>query len=263
MMDQTSGSASASTTGLHSITDRVEIAPSVMMPRLGLGTSHVVGAREVERVIGAGLELGYRLIDTATSYRNEADIGVALERAGVAREELFITTKVWPSDQGYEPTLRAFEKSRSRLRLDYIDLYLIHWPRPDVTAQTWRAFEELHASGQVRAIGVSNFMRSDFEQLFETAKVPPAIDQIEFHPLLQRPALVEYCRTHGVTVEAWSPLIRGRVGRIPNSLRSGGGTVRRRLRSPSGGCSRKGSSLFPSRRTKRGSGRTPTCSTSR
>ena len=126
-----------------------------------------------------------------------------------------MTTKVWPSDQGFEPTLRAFEVSRSRLGLDYVDLYLIHWPEPSLTAQTWRAFEELRASGAVRAIGVSNFMRSDFSQLLETANVTPAVNQIEFHPYLQRPELVAYCRSIGVVVEAWSPLMRGKVNAIP------------------------------------------------
>jgi diketogulonate reductase-like aldo/keto reductase len=199
---------------LHSIADRVEIAPGVMMPRLGLGTSHVRGAGEVEREVDAGLGLGYRSIDTATAYGNEAEIGAALAKAGIPRDELFVTSKVWPSDQGYSQTLAAFEASRSRLGLDYLDLYLIHWPQPRLTAETWRAFEELHARGEVRALGVSNFMRSDFEQLYQTAKVPPAIDQIEFHPRMQRPELVEYCRSRGVAVEAWSPLMRGGIDTI-------------------------------------------------
>lgn len=199
---------------LHSLADRVQIAPSVFMPRLGIGTSHVVGADDVEREVLGGLEIGYRSVDTATSYGNEAEIGAALRKSGVAREELFVTTKVWPADQGYEGTLRAFDASRSRLGLDYVDLYLIHWPEPSLTAQTWRAFEELYATGAVRAIGVSNFMKSDFAQLLETANVTPAVNQIEFHPYLQRPELVEYCRSIGVTVEAWSPLMRGRISTI-------------------------------------------------
>jgi len=215
MMAQNEDGTSVPAVELHSIADRVEIAPGVMMPRLGIGTSHVVGATNVEAEVAAALELGYRLIDTATAYMNEGEIGTALERAGVAREELFVTTKVWPSDQGYEQTLRTFHRSRSRLRLDYLDLFLIHWPEPRLTAETWRALEELHASGAVRAIGVSNFMESDFEQLFETATVSPAINQIEFHPYFQRPELVAYCMSHGVTVQAWSPLIQGRVSKIP------------------------------------------------
>jgi diketogulonate reductase-like aldo/keto reductase len=207
--------ATAERAELHSIADRIQIAPSVLMPRLGVGTSHVVGVHDVDREIPAALELGYRLIDTASSYRNEAEIGQALKKADCPRSELFVTSKVWPSDQGYKSTLRAFEASRARLGLDYLDLYLIHWPEPSQTADTWRAFEELQMRGEVRAIGVSNFMPGDFEQLYQTANVPPAINQVEFHPFLQRPELLEYCREHGVAIEAWSPLIRGRVQGVP------------------------------------------------
>jgi len=217
MVDGTA-SAGAQAVELTSIADRIEAAPGVPMPRLGLGTSHVTGARTVERVVHAALELGYRLIDTATAYDNEAEIGAALRKAGVPREELFITTKVWPSDQGYDSTLRAFEASRSRLGVDYVDLYLIHWPKTELTEGTWRAFEELHEQGKSRAIGVSNFMRGDFEHLFATAKIPPAVNQIEFHPWFQRPDLVEYSRSKGVAVEAYSPLIRGRAARVPELI---------------------------------------------
>jgi methylglyoxal/glyoxal reductase len=196
---------------LHSIADRIEIAPRVLMPRLGVGTSHVVGMDAVANEITSALILGYRLIDTATAYRNESEIGVTLQRAGVPREELFLTSKVWASDQGYESTLRACEASRSKLRTDYLDLYLIHWPESSLTAETWRAFEKLHAEGLVRAIGVSNFMKSDFARLDQMASVQPAVDQIEFHPYLQRPRLVDYCHQRGVTVEAYSPLLRGRM----------------------------------------------------
>lgn len=199
---------------LHSIADRAEIAPGVMMPRLGIGTSHVVEGNEVESEILGGFQLGYRLIDTASSYHNEEVIGAALERSDVPREDFFITTKVWPTDQGYEPTLQAFEASRTRLGLEYIDLYLVHWPRAALMAETWRAFESLKSDGAVRAIGVSNFEAHDLKRLLESATVGPAVNQIEFHPHLQRPDLVAYCRTHGITVEAWSPLKRGQVGSI-------------------------------------------------
>jgi len=213
--------AAAQYSDVHSLADRVEIAPGVLMPRLGVGTSHVAGVQHVEREIDAALSLGYRLIDTATAYGNEALIGSALAASGVARDGLFVTSKVWPSDQGYNETLRAFEASRSRLGLDYLDLYLIHWPEPHLTAATWRAFETLHASRLVRAIGVSNFMHGDLAQLYERAKVPPAVNQIEFHPYLQRPKLVEECRTRGIAVEAWSPLMRGKVGRVPELIELG------------------------------------------
>lgn len=220
-MTEQSATAAGPGVELHSIADRVEVSPGVMMPRLGFGTSHVTGARVVERVVLGALELGYRSIDTATAYGNESEIGAALKHAAVPRDELFVTTKVWPSDQGYEPTLRAFELSRSRLRLDYVDLYLIHWPESRLTAETWRAFEKLHERGLVRAIGVSNFMQGDFEQLLQTAKVTPAVNQIEFHPRLQRPELVGLCDALGVTVEAYSPLIRGKALTIPEVVEIG------------------------------------------
>ena len=191
------------------------------MPRLGVGTSHVAGVQDVGREIEAALSLGYRLIDTATAYGNEALIGSALAASGVARDELFVTSKVWPSDQGYHETLRAFEASRSRLGLDYLDLYLIHWPESNLTAATWRAFETLRASGLVRAIGVSNFRHGDLARLYETAKVPPAVNQIEFHPYLQQTELVEECSSRGIAVEAWSPLMRGKVGRVPELIEIG------------------------------------------
>lgn len=206
---------------LRSIADRVEIAPGVMMPRLGIGTSHVVGRKDVEREIATGLELGYRLIDTATAYRNEEHIGATLEKSGVARDEIFVTTKVWASDQGYESTLRAFDASRTRLRLDYLDLYLIHWPKTSLTAETWRAFEKLLSDGAVRSIGVSNFLAHDLAQLDSIANVPAAVNQIEFHPYLQRPELVAQCRARGIAIEAWSPLIRGKIGRIPELVEMG------------------------------------------
>jgi diketogulonate reductase-like aldo/keto reductase len=175
--------------------------------RLANGT-HVVE-------ILTGLEIGYRLIDTAEAYGNESEIGDVLRRAGLPRDELFVTSKVWNSDQGYESTLRAFRESCARLRLDCVDLYLIHWPEPSLTRETWRALEELRARGDVRAIGVSNFMQRDLDMLFECCELPPAVDQFEFHPHLQRHALVDYCRSHGVTVEAWAPLMRGRGTDLP------------------------------------------------
>jgi methylglyoxal/glyoxal reductase len=215
MNAQTAQPSSAEHVELHSIADRVPIATGVMMPRLGVGTSHVVGSHDIEREITTALALGYRLIDTATAYGNEGEIGSVLAHTDVPREELFVTSKVWPADQGYEHTLRAFETSRSRLGLDYLDLYLIHWPEAALMAETWRAFELLLDRGEVRAIGVSNFMREDFKRLFAIANVPPAVDQIEFHPFLQRPWLVEYCRSRDVALEAWSPLMRGKITAIP------------------------------------------------
>ena len=199
---------------LRSIADRVRIAPGVLMPRLGLGTSQALGG-DVQREVLFGLSIGYRLIDTAAMYGNEREIGAALRRTDVPREDVFVTTKVWNSDQGYERTLAAFSRSRARLGLEYVDLYLVHWPQPGLTGETWRALEELLASGETRAIGVSNFGPSHFRELSATANVPPAVDQFEFHPGMQRPDVVRYCRENAVTMQAWSPLMRGGAGREP------------------------------------------------
>ena len=161
------------------------------------------------------MRIGYRLIDTAAMYGNEREIGSALRQADVPREDVFVTTKVWNSDQGYERTLAAFSRSRARLGLEYVDLYLVHWPQPGLTGETWRALEELLSSGQTRAIGVCNFVPRNFEELFATANVPPAVDQFEFHPGMQRPDVTRYCREKGITMQAWSPLMRGGVSRVP------------------------------------------------
>ncbi len=197
-----------------SIADRVEIAPGVMMPRLGLGTSHALGD-DVVGEIDAGFELGYRLIDTAAIYGNETDIGRALSATDVPRDEIFVTTKVWNSDQGYERALRAFEASRRRLGLEYVDLYLIHWPQPAQTAATWRALEKLRHDGFVRAIGVCNFEPKHFTALLDAATVPPALDQVELHPGMRRADVVAFCAQNDITVQAWAPIMRGRVGGMP------------------------------------------------
>ncbi|HSK46981.1 MAG TPA: aldo/keto reductase [Coriobacteriia bacterium] len=205
---------------LRSISDRVEIAPGVHMPRLGLGTSQSAPG-EVEHAIEVAFDLGYRLVDTATAYRNERAIGAALAATGVPRQDYFVTTKVWADDQGYRPTLAAFETSCKKLKLDYIDLYLIHWPDPPNTAGTWKAMEELLDGGSVRSIGVSNFTERDLETLFETARVMPAVDQFELHPLRQRPYLQDYCRENEITIEAWAPLMRGKAHRVPELVAVG------------------------------------------
>lgn len=197
----------------RSIADTVEIAPGVLMPRLGLGTSQAYPG-VVEREIAIGLDLGYRHIDTAATYGNEPEIGASIARSGVPRHEISLATKVWNTEQGYQATLRAFDASRRRLGVDYLDLYLIHWPQPGMTADTWRAMEELLRRGEVRAIGVCNFTIEHLEELFRTAETPPAIDQFELHPWLQRPGLQDYCNSHGIVVQAWAPVMRGRASRV-------------------------------------------------
>ncbi|MGV8083918.1 MAG: aldo/keto reductase [Coriobacteriia bacterium] len=212
---------SDSTFTLTSLADTVEIAPGVEMPRLGLGTYKAAPGSDVEGEVRAGLKLGYRLIDTAALYRNERDIGRVIRESGIPREQLFVTTKVWNADQGYERTLAAFDASLGRLQFGYVDLYLVHWPNDELMHETWRAMETILGSGRSRAIGVCNFLPHHLEALLERASVVPAVDQVEFHPRLQQPDLQEYCREHAIQLQAWAPIMRGRVTRIPELIEIG------------------------------------------
>jgi len=206
---------------LRSLDDRVEIAPGVRMARLGLGTYKSAEGPDVEGEVSFGLELGYRHIDTAALYGNERGVGRALRSSGIPREDVTVATKVWNSDQGYDSTLRAFDASLSRLELDFVDLYLIHWPVPSRMRETWRAMEELQASGRTRAIGVCNFLVHHLEELAAFANTPPAVDQVEHHARLQQPDLREYCAANGVTLQAWAPVMRGRVFDVPELVSIG------------------------------------------
>ena len=206
---------------LQSIADRVEIAPGMLMPRLGMGTWRADAGSETEEELLAGLDLGFRGIDTAAIYGNEDSVGRSIREARVPREEIFVATKVWNSDQGYRPTLDAFDAGLGRLGLRYVDLYLIHWPQPRRTLDTWRALEEIHHAGRARAIGVCNFLPEHLDELLSFANVPPAIDQVELHPLLPQTELRAYCDAHGITVQAWSPLMRGAVVRVPELVKIG------------------------------------------
>jgi diketogulonate reductase-like aldo/keto reductase len=179
------------------------------MPALGLG---VLGRENKELTAGAveaAIATGYRLIDTAAAYNNERDVGQGIARCGVPRSELFITTKLWLSDYGYESTLRAFDLSLRKLALDYVDLYLLHWPVPpqfETTIESYRAAEKLLAEGRVRAIGVSNFSPADLDTLRSRTSVPPAVNQIELHPFFQQPELRKAHERLGIVTQAWSPL---------------------------------------------------------
>ncbi|UJW32790.1 aldo/keto reductase [Saccharothrix sp. AJ9571] len=193
-------------TGIPTVT----LNNGVVMPQLGYGVFQVPDA-ETTAAVTSALEAGYRSIDTATVYGNERGVGQALADSGLAREDLFITTKVWNSDQGYDKTLRAFDNSVGLLGLDYLDLYLIHWPTPErgLYAESWRALEKLHTDGRIRAIGVSNFQPSHLDELARTSSVVPAVNQIEVHPYLQQTEVREYDEKHGIVTEAWSPLAKG------------------------------------------------------
>ena len=180
------------------------------IPQLGFGVFLVPDDETAAAVTGA-LEAGYRSIDTAAIYGNEVGVGRAIAESGIARDELFITTKVWNSDQGYDSTLRAFDASIERLGLDYVDLYLIHWPTPefDTYLDTWRAMETLVKDGRLRAAGVSNFQPAHLQRVLDTSELVPAANQIELHPGLQQHGLRALHDEHGIATEAWSPLGRG------------------------------------------------------
>jgi len=197
------------------ISSTVKLNNGVEMPWFGLGVFQSADGTEVINAIKTALDKGYRSIDTAAVYRNERGVGTAIRESGIPREEIFLTSKVWNSDQGYKSTLAAFEASMEKLQTDYLDLYLIHWPKGPLSQETWKAMEELYEAGRIRAIGVSNFLVHHLEDLLQHCKVVPAVNQVEFHPRLVQPELLKYCLDKGIRPEAWSPIMRGQVMEIP------------------------------------------------
>lgn len=204
---------------MHDMITSFTLNNGITIPSIGYGTWQVENGPAAVQTVAEALRIGYRHIDTATCYGNEKSVGEAIARSGLDRRDLFVTSKVWNTDRGYDSTLKAFERSLSDLGLDYLDLYLIHWPASPhrfsdwqhINAETWRAMEELMKAGKIRAIGVSNFMPHHLDALLSTADVVPAVNQIEFHPGCKQPECVDHCRAHGILVEAWSPLGCGRV----------------------------------------------------
>ncbi len=197
------------------IQSTVTLNNGVEMPLFGLG---VYQAREGQEAIDAvtwALETGYRLIDTASMYGNERSVGQAVRQSDLPHEAVFVTTKLWNSDHGYDRALRAFESSRQKLGLDVVDLYLIHWPVSDLRDESWRALEKLYAEGKARAIGVSNYTVRHLETLLAHAEVVPAVNQVEFHPWLYQRELLDFCRAHDIQLEAYSPLTKGQYLRDP------------------------------------------------
>ena len=186
----------------------------VQIPRFGLGVFRIHDGMDVERAVLCALKNGYRSIDTASLYGNEVGVGRAIQQSGLARDDIFVTTKVWNTQQGYEGTLRAFEESRQRLSLDYVDLYLVHWPIKEQLFDTWRAVEELYKQKKVRAIGVSNFYTHHLDLLVPKCTITPMVNQVELHPLLQLHDLQDYCDSVDIKLEAWAPIMRGKVQRI-------------------------------------------------
>ncbi|MDI9548685.1 MAG: aldo/keto reductase [Chloroflexota bacterium] len=189
----------------------------VEMPLLGFGVFQIRDAEECERCVYEAIQTGYRLIDTAASYGNEEAVGKAIKRSGVAREELFVTTKLWIQDAGYERTKRAFDRSLQRLQLDYLDLYLIHQPYGDVHG-AWRAMEEQYRAGRVKAIGLSNFQPDRVMDMIVHHEIAPAVNQIELHPFCQQIETQKFLEDNNVQTESWGPFAEGRDGMFENEL---------------------------------------------
>lgn len=195
------------------------LSNGVEIPKIGLGTWRNTDEKTVIDTVTSAIELGYNHIDTAAVYANEAYIGKAIQQSGVQRQQLFVTSKVWNTERGYQKTLRAFEKTINDLQVDYLDLYLIHWPASpsqydnwaEINAETWHAMEDLYKAGKIRAIGVSNFWRHHLEALSGIANIQPMVNQIEHHPGYAQQDVVDFCKQNNILVEAWSPLGRGMV----------------------------------------------------
>ncbi len=209
-------------------TARLPLHTGGAIPIVGLGVWQTPRGETTRAAVEAALRAGYRHVDTARIYQNEVDVGEAIRRSDVPRSEVFVTTKLWNDDHGYDAARRGFDASLARLGLDYVDLYLIHWPVPGRRLESWRALEDLATEGRARAIGVSNYLPRHLDELAGSARVLPAVDQVEIHPFLQQRETRAWCAAHGVVVEAYSPLTSGerldhpaigaiarRVGRSP------------------------------------------------
>lgn len=203
---------------MKSLNDTFHLNNGYEIPCVGFGTWQTPDGETAVMAVSEAIRAGYRHIDTAACYGNEVGVGQGIKKSGIEREKLFVTSKVWNTERGYEKTITAFEKTLSDLGLDYLDLYLIHWPASssqydnweEINLETWKAMTELYEAGRIKSIGVSNFMPHHLEALMKT-EVPPMVNQIEYHPGLTQAETVDYCKKHGILVEAWSPLGTGRM----------------------------------------------------
>jgi diketogulonate reductase-like aldo/keto reductase len=201
---------------MKSFKDTFQTNNGIKIPCIGFGTWQTPEGLLAVNAVKYAIEAGYRHVDTADIYQNEESVGLGIAQSGIDRGNVFITTKLWNTKRGYEPTLKAFAESIRKLKVEYVDLYLIHWPAnttgwEKINADTWRAFETLYKDGRIRAIGLSNFLAHHIESLLHTAEVLPAVDQIEFHPGYMQADTLAFCKAHHIVVEAWSPLGSGRL----------------------------------------------------
>ena len=196
-----------------------KLANGVLMPRTGLGVYLIPPGRKTREAVASALKLGYRHIDTARLYDNEAEVGEAVRDSGLPREDIFVMTKLWNADHGFDRTLAAFDDSRAAMGLNEIDLFLLHWPVPRLRKDSWRALERLYDEGRVRAIGVSNFMVHHLEELIAGARIAPMVNQIEIHPFFQQRDVRAWCAKNNIAVAAYSPLAKGAVTRDPTIRR--------------------------------------------
>jgi methylglyoxal/glyoxal reductase len=196
---------------VKNLQDTTTLSNGVKMPWFGLGVFKVEEGSEVVESVKAAIRNGYHSIDTAAIYQNEEGVGQAIRESGIAREELFVTSKVWNADLGYESTIAAYETSLKKLGLDYLDLYLIHWPVEGKYKEAWRALETLYKEGRVKAIGVSNFHVHHLEDIMKDAEIKPMVNQVEYHPRLAQKEIRAFCLEHGIQLEAWSPLMQGQL----------------------------------------------------
>lgn len=204
---------------MKSITDTYRLSNGKTIPCVGFGTWQTPNETAVESVKNA-IKCGYRHIDTASQYGNEKSVAQGIKESGINRKDLFITTKLWNDDRGYDSTLKAFDKSMKELNLDYLDLYLMHWPAvgkdgDKINHETWKAFEKLYKEGRIKSIGISNFLVHHIQPLIDKAEVKPMVNQLEFHPGYTQPEIVQFCHKNDIVVEAWSPLGSGSVLKNP------------------------------------------------
>ncbi len=205
--------------GKMDLSTKIELNNGVKMPIFGLGTYQMKSVSETRLSVLAALDAGYRLIDTAAIYDNEYDVGVAINQSGIPRDEIFLTTKLWNTDQGFDQAIKACESSLKRLDVSYVDLYLIHWPLKNRRLESWRALEQLYNDGKCRAIGVSNFTINHLSELLDVSIVTPAINQVEFSPYTYQADLLHFCNDNGIQLEAYSPLTKGIKLQDPRLLR--------------------------------------------